>query len=453
MKKDLLHGSPIKVIISFALPILFGNLFQQIYSMIDSIIVGKFVGVEALAGVGATSALNWFIIGFIVGTSNGFAIPIAQCFGAKDYSQMKRYYTNAMYIAVFISIVVTAMALVFVDPILRLMQTPEDMYQYSKTYVQTIFMGVPGIFLYNYLASVLRGIGDSKTPLYFLVGASILNIILDLILVLVFQWGVFGTGFATVISQTLAGILCMILIIKKFDILKTSKEDWGFSWKHIKRLCYMGFPMGLQFSITAIGGIILQSYVNTLGSAAVAAMTAATKVNIFACQGLEAIGLAMATFSSQNLGAGKISRISQGVKQSILVGFVYTFCVFVTMLFASGHLALLFVSKEETVIIKIISEFLQINTFLYIFLGVLLVLRYTIQGLGYSMFAMLAGVTEMFSRMLCGMFLVTNLGYMGAILSGPIAWLSACLFLIPAYFLVMKKIKGNYGLKEENVVQ
>lgn len=448
MKKDLLHGSPIKGIICFALPILFGNIFQQVYSMIDSIIVGRFVSVEALAGVGATGALNWLIIGFIIGTSNGFAVPVAQCFGAKDYGQMKRYYTNAMYIALLVSVVVTAVSLIFVDPILQIMQTPEDMYEYSKTYVQTIFMGIPGIFLYNYLASVLRGIGDSKTPLYFLIGASIINVLLDLLFVLVFQWGVFGTGFATVISQTLAGIFCMVLILKKFEILKTSKEDWICSGAHIKRLCYMGFPMGLQFSITAIGGIILQSYINTLGSIYVAAITAANKINILASQGLEAMGLAMATFSSQNLGAGKIGRISKGVKQSIAIGFCYTALMFLFMLLTSSKLALLFVPEEETLIIGIVGEFLKITTFTYSFLGILIILRNTIQGLGYSMFAMLAGVTEMFSRIFCGVVIVTRFGYLGAILSGPIAWLAACLFLVPAYMSVMKKMIRTYGSEE-----
>lgn len=452
MKKDLLHGTPIKGIISFALPILFGNIFQQVYGMIDSIIVGRFVSVEALAGVGATGSLNWLIIGFIVGTSNGFAIPIAQCFGAKDYAQMKRYYANAVYIAILVSIIVTLGALSCVDSILQIMQTPEDMYTYSRTYVQTIFMGIPGIFLYNYLASVLRGIGDSKTPLYFLIGSSIVNILLDLLFVLVFKWGVFGTGFATVISQTLSGIFCMILILKKFAILKTSKEDWVYSSTHIKRLCCMGFPMGLQFSITALGGIILQSFVNTLGSVYVAAITAANKINILASQGLEAIGVATATFSSQNFGAGKISRISKGVKQAILIGFCYTAVVFVVMIFASDKLALLFVDKDETLIISIVGEFLKITTFSYSFLGVLLVLRNTIQGLGYSALAMLAGVTEMFSRMFCGIFVVTKIGYLGAVLSGPIAWVAACLFLIPAYLSIKKKITEQYGLNEENMV-
>lgn len=444
MARDLREGTPIKVIISFALPIMLGSIFQQVYSMIDSIIVGKFVGVEALAGVGSTGSLNWLVIGFLIGTGTGFAIPISQRYGARDYTEMRKYYTNAMYIGVVLVIVVTTLSLIFVSSILNLMQTPDDMYEYAKTYAQTIFIGIPGAFLYNYLSSVLRGIGDSKTPLYFLIGSSLVNVILDLIFVIVFDWGVFGAGFATVISQTLAGILCMFLITKKFDILKTERSDWKFSLSHIKTSCFIGFPMGLQYSITAIGGVILQSFVNTLGSVYVAAVTASNKINVVICQGLEALGLSMATYTGQNLGAGKISRISKGVKQCLIVGAVYSVIIFVLMLFTADKLALLFVSADDVEIISSIRNFLLINTGSYLLLAILLVFRNTIQGLGYSIFAMIAGVTEMFARALCGIFIVSNFGFIGAMLSGPVAWLFACLFLTPAYFSVFKKIKETY---------
>ncbi|MFI3324700.1 MAG: MATE family efflux transporter [Clostridia bacterium] len=441
MTKDLTTGSPIKSIIRFSLPILIGNLFQQIYNIVDSAIVGKFVGVEALAGVGSTGAINFLIIGFVTGTCAGFCIPISQSYGAGDYNKLRKYYAHAIMIAAVMAVTATTLTLIFIKQILILMQTPDEIFTYAQVYISTIFAGIPGILLYNLLASTLRSIGDSKTPVLFLTGAAFLNVALDLIFIIYFDWGVLGAGLATVISQTTAGVLCLLLIIKKFYILKVEKEDFKFDYSCAKHLCKIGFPMGLQFSITALGSTILQASINGLGAIYVASITAASKINLFAIQGLEAMGLTMATFAGQNLGAKKPERVSIAVKQVLVVGAIYSVLAFVVLQITAPYLSLIFVSADETEIITCICQFLTVNSVAYIFLATLLVLRNTIQGLGYSTFAMIAGGTELLGRGFVALVLVPNFAYAGAIFGNATSWFFAVLFLVPAYIVIYKKVK------------
>lgn len=445
MTKNLTEGTPFKSILSFTIPILLGNLFQQAYNLIDSAIVGRFVGVEALAGVGSTGSVNFLIIGFVMGTSVGFTIPISKSFGANNYDILRKYYTNALWIVAVVSVFLTIVTLIFIEPILILMQTPDDMFPYAKTYISTIFAGIPGIFLYNYLASVLRSLGDSKTPVFFLICSALMNVVLDLVFVLVFEMGVFGTGLATVISQTTAGVFCILLIRKKFFILKTDKSDWKIDFKLIKTLVSTGFPMGLQMSITAIGSVILQTSINSLGSTYCAAITSAAKISMFACQGCEALGVSLATYTGQNLGAKKLKRIGQGVRQAMIMGLIYVVAIFVFLFFTVNYLALIFVSASETEIIACIRQYILVNSGSYIFLSTLLIFRNTIQGLGYSVFAMLAGVAEMIARILVGIFFVPAFGYTGAVFSNPVAWLFATIFLVPAYLYVIRKVKNEHN--------
>ncbi len=269
--KDMTSGSPMKLILQFCIPLFFGMLFQQFYSMMDTIIVGKFLGVGALAAVGATGSINFMIIGFCMGVCNGFAIPVAQQFGAGDYHALRKYVANSVWLSIAFSGVMTVAVCVFCRRILLLMNTPADIMDGAFRYIFVIFLGIPVVYLYNLLSGIIRSLGDSKSPLIFLIFSSVLNIVLDMVLILVFHMGVSGAAWATVISQAISGAACLIYMIKRFDILKMSGEEWQADGIYMKNLCNMGIPMGLQYSITAIGSVILQTAVNTLGSMAVAA--------------------------------------------------------------------------------------------------------------------------------------------------------------------------------------
>ena len=299
--KDMTVGSPMKLILGFAVPLLFGFLFQQFYSVVDTIIVGKTLGVDALAGVGATGSVNFLVIGFCMGVCNGFAIPVAQKFGARDYVTMRRFIANSVWLSIGFAAVMTVLVSIFCRQILTLMRTPEDILEYSYSYILIVFIGIPATYLYNLLSGFIRSIGDSKTPLVFLVISSVLNIGLDLLLIMVFRMGVAGAAVATVLSQLISGILCLIYMYYKFDILIVKKDEWKADTHLMGILCSMGVPMGLQYSITAIGSVILQTAVNTLGSAAVAAMTAGSKVSLFFCCPFDALGSTMSTYGGQNV--------------------------------------------------------------------------------------------------------------------------------------------------------
>ena len=281
--KDMTSGSPMKLILGFAIPLLMGMLFQQVYSLMDTIIVGRFLGVSALAAVGATGSINFLIIGFCLGVCNGFGLPISQRFGARDYDSLRKYVGNSAILSVIIAAFMTALTVIFARDILVLMKTPEDIIDLSYAYIVVIFAGIPATILYNILSSYLRALGDSIAPLIFLVISACLNIGLDLLFIIVFHMGVFGAAFATVLSQAVSGILCLIYICSKVELLHLHKDDWKLDKHYVNFLLMMGLPMGFQYSITAIGSVILQSAVNSLGSTAVASMTAAGKISIFMC--------------------------------------------------------------------------------------------------------------------------------------------------------------------------
>ncbi|MFI3206065.1 MAG: MATE family efflux transporter [Clostridia bacterium] len=447
MARDLTIGKPYQVILKFCGPILLGNLLQQIYNITDTVIVGQFVGINALAGVGSTSSLTFLILGFVMGTSTGFSIPISRCFGAKNYQGLKKYFTNAIYFAVFIAVILTFLTLFFMNDILTIMNTQSDVFSYAKTYISTIFAGMVGTFLYNFFAASLRAIGDSKTPLLFLMITAVLNIILDLIFVLGLGLGVFGTGLATIISQAVSATMCIIFINKKITYLQTKKEDWQFNIKTIGELFRVGVPMGLQFSIAAIGAVILQSAVNTLGTTYVAAIAAGSRISYFAMNALDTLGLTMATFTGQNIGAGKLDRLNQGVRHALLIGIIYSISMFILLFFFGKYIILIFVNASETEVIANTMKFLLIDSSGYIICTFLHVFRNTVQGSGYSAVAMFAGVMEMIARIFVATVLITAFGYNGAIFSNPTAWFAAVLFLVPTYLVIIKKLKKKQAEK------
>lgn len=446
------NGSPMKLILQFCIPLFFGMLFQQFYSMMDTVIVGKFLGVNALAAVGATGSINFMIIGFCMGVCNGFAIPVAQQFGAGDYHALRKYVANSAWLTLAFAGVMTVGVCALCRQILMWMNTPSDIMDGAYGYIFIIFLGIPVTYLYNLLSGIIRSLGDSKSPLIFLVFSSILNIALDMTLILVFRMGVAGAAWATVISQAISGIACLIYMMKRFEILKITKEEWRLDGKYAAVLCNMGIPMGLQYSITAIGSVILQTAVNMLGSTAVASIAAASKIGLFFCCPFEAMGSTMATYAGQNVGAGKLDRISKGIKSTCIMGLVYSVAAFVLLTVFGTTIALLFVDASETLILQNVRWFLMINSAFFFPLALVNIVRFTIQGLGFSRLAILAGVCEMAARSIVGLGFVPVFGYIAACFASPIAWICADLFLIPAYLYVMKKLRemlekdpGNSG--------
>ena len=434
MTKDLTSGSPLKVILLFTLPLVLGNLFQQFYALADTIIVGRFCGVSALASVGATGSVNYLILGFVIGVCNGFAIPIAQLFGARDYSDLRRHVANAAWLCIAGSVVLTISTVALTRPMMQLMQTPDDIIDGAVIYIGWIFAGIPFIFLYNMVAAIMRALGDSKTPLYFLILTSALNIGLDLLFIVPFHFGVLGAALATDISQVISGVLSFIYLRRKFDVLKMEKDDLAFSKKASIRLLGIGVPMGLQCSITAIGSVIMQWAVNVLGSTAVAAVTAAGKTQGLLTVPMESVGTAMATYAGQNLGASRMDRVRQGVNSAMLIILIYGVASAFVLHFTDVQIMSLFLdTAKEVDIVAMGREYLFWNSVFFVPLGALIIWRYTIQGLGFSSLAMLAGVAEMVARTAVAIVLVPILGYFGAELSNPAAWIAACLFLYPAY--------------------
>ena len=443
MTKDMTSGSPMKLILSFSIPLLFGFLFQQFYNIVDTIIVGRFLGVDDLAAVGSTGSINFLIIGFCVGVCSGFSIPVAHKFGAGDYVGMRKMVANCMWLAIAFAAVMTVLTTILCKQILVLMKTPEDIIEGAYDYIWVIFLGIPVIYLYNMLSGIIRALGDSKTPLIFLLISSVLNSGLDLFFILVLHFGVAGAAWATVISQGVSGVLCLIYMIKKFEILHIRKEEWAWDSQMALTLCNMGIPMGLQYSITAIGSVILQTATNTLGSIAVASTTAAGKISGFLACPFDAMGSTMATYSGQNVGAGKIDRIGKGMKSCVILGAGYSVIAFVVCVLFGRNLATLFVEAAEAEILDNVHLFLVLVTATYFLLALVNIVRFTIQGVGFPRFAILAGVFEMIARAIAGMVLVPAFGFVGACLGSPIAWILADAFLIPAYIHVINKLKKN----------
>lgn len=435
-------GSTMKLILGFAVPLLMGMLFQQVYSLVDTIIVGRFLGVSALAAVGATGSINFLIVGFCQGICNGFALPVAQRFGAKDYGGLRKYVGNSAVLAIIFGGAITLITVIACRPILELMQTPSDIIDLSYNYIVVIFAGIPAIMLYNILSAYLRSLGDSVTPVIFLVISAGLNIGLDLLFIVTFKWGVFGAAFATVLSQVVSGILCLILIIKKFDILHLKRDDWKLDWDYTRYLLIMGLPMGLQYSITAIGSVILQSSVNTLGSTAVASMTAGSRISMFVVCPFDALGSTMATFGGQNVGAGRLDRLGRGLRSAVTLGAIYSALILVVLIFFGRDLILLFVNASEVTVIAQAKQFLVTNAAFYLMLALVNIVRFLIQGMGFSGFAVFAGVFEMVARALVGLVFVPIFGFIAACFASPLAWIFADCFLIPAFFHCRKKLQS-----------
>ncbi len=439
--KEMTTGRALPLLVNFTLPLLLGNILQQTYSLVDAAIVGKYLGIHSLASVGASSSVIFLILGFCNGCGCGFGIPVAQKFGARDYSLMRRYIFVSLKLSLVLSVVIAMLTSLFCADILHIMQTPENIFDGAYAYLLVTFVGVPCTFLYNLLSSIIRALGDSKTPFWFLLFATVLNVLLDLVCILVLKWGVAGAGIATVVSQGVSALLCYFYMFRHFQILKPVAEERKFQGALARKLLKIGIPMGLQFSITAIGSIMLQSANNALGTACVAAFTSAVRIKMFFLCPLESLGITMATYSGQNYGAGKPQRILEGIKASVGIMLLYTALTFAILLSSSRLLALLFVDAAEAEILKNTELFLHVAACFFPALGLLCILRYTIQGAGFTNLAMLSGVSEMIARALVSVFAVPAFGYLAVCFGDPMAWIAADLFLIPAFICVYRKIR------------
>lgn len=441
--KDMTTGSPMKLILGFSIPLLFGYLFQQFYNLVDTIIVGKILGVEALAAVGATGSLNFLIIGFCMGVCSGFALPVAHMFGAKDFKTLRKLYANSVWLSVGFAIIMTILTVIFCKPILRLMQTPDNLMDSSYAYIVIIFAGIPTTYLYNLLSGMIRALGNSKAPLIFLAISATVNILLDLIFILTLHMGVAGAAYATVISQLVSGLCCIYFIQKKVEVLQLERHEWKLDTNMMSTLCGAGIPMGLQFSITAIGSVILQSAVNSLGSDAVASVTAASKISMFIVCPFDAMGATMATYGGQNAGGYKMDRLHQGLKSCTILGAIYSVIALGIIILFGRQLLHLFITEDANtaIVIENATRFLFWNGVFYFPLALVNIIRYLIQGMGFSGFAVLAGVLEMAARTITGLLLVPMFGFAAACFSSPLAWVFADAFLIPAYFKVWNSMK------------
>jgi len=451
MVRDMTHGSPFKLILSFWFPMLLGNLFQQVYNLADSIIVGRFVGVKAFAGVSATGSLNFMILGFLLGMCSGCAIPVAQAFGEGDPHRMRKYFANALYLCGGLAAVMSVATALAARPILRWIGTPEDIMDQAYGYIVYIFGGMVAVMLYNLSSSVLRAVGNTRTPLYFLVLSCAVNVGLDLALVVGLGMGVTGAAVATVAAQLLSGLLCLWVIFSKYDVLRIRGEEWKPDAACLSRLSGIGLPMGLQFSITAIGSLIMQTAVNGLGTVAVAAIGAGGKVyTVFVCP-FDAMGATVATWCGQNLGARRMDRVRQGVRISMLAMTVYAVVALFAVRLVGRTMITLFISASETAVIDRAVQYLNMVVLFFIPLLTIFVLRNGLQGLGYSRIAMFAGLFELAGRAFVAFALVGPYGFDGAILANPAAWIMADALLIPAWLHTVRALQRGYATEPARI--
>ncbi len=441
MTNDMTKGSPVRLIIQFMIPMCLGNIFQQFYNIADSIIAGQFIGVNALAAIGSTGSLMFFVTGWLQGLSSGFAILVAQWFGAKDFHRMRHYVAMSIYLTAAFVVVMTIGFELANEPILRLMNSPENLLGDIKGYMAIIYGGLAVTAAYNALASVLRALGDSKSPLYFLIISAAINVGLDIMFIVTFGMGVEGCAYATVIAQGISAVLCFLYIIKKFSILRLEKADFKISFQSMGRLLALGIPMGLQFSITAIGTIIVQGAVNVYGAIYMAGFSAAGKLQNIIATVFTAFGATMATYVGQNRGAGRMDRVSQGVRYTQIMVFIWSAVTMVLVFFFGRYMALLFVSSSETEVLDAAAVYFKTVFWAYPFLGSIFVYRNALQGMGYGLVPMLGGVFELAARAGIVLLIAGKASFAGVCLSDPAAWLSALIPLIPYYIYVMRKYK------------
>lgn len=442
--RNLTKGSPAKLILLFTIPLLIGNIFQQFYSIADTFIVGRTIGVNALAAVGCTGSIMFLILGFAQGLTAGLSIITAQKFGADDKQGVKESFVAGMAISMIVTIILTIISTISARTILELMNTPPEIIDDAYRFVFVIFLGIIASMFFNFYSNIIRALGDSRTPLVYLIAACILNVILEFAFILIFKMGVTGAAIATVIAQGVSALLCLMHIKRNLPILNLKKNDLKISKEVFLEHLKISLPMGFQASIIAIGAIILQFALNGLGATAVAGYTAAQKIDSIAIQPMMSFGITMATYTAQNYGAKKFQRIKDGVKQCALISVTFSIVVGLINIFAGHFLTGLFVGYEQKEVIALSQVYLTSNGIFYFILSLLFIYRYTLQGLGQSFIPTVAGVMELIMRSFAAIILSRPYGFLGVCLSNPLAWLGACIPLSLAYYITIKKINTGY---------
>ena len=440
---DLTQGHPMKQIFIFSIPLVLGTVFQQFYSFADTVIVGRFVGISALAAVGATYSLNFLILGFVQGLCVGFGILLSQKYGAKEQRELQSCFINGSFLACLFGAALTVITVLFAKPLLQLMQTPEDILFTAVEYAKIIFLGIPATMLYNYSASALRAVGDSKHPFYFLLFSSALNIVLDYVFIVYFNGGAAGAAWATVISQLVSGILNIYWLTMRIKLLKGWNGGIKLNAAHMKRLCVVGLPMGLEYSVSAIGAVVMQGAINSLGSVAVAAQTTGEKIRQMFTLPMESVGMAMATYTGQNYGAKRIDRIREGIRCGLKIQYIYCAIVWVAIFITRTSLVGFVLGEAESEVAHDAVRYLTIMSCLFFIHGSLMIIRNTLQGLGYSLQAIISGVGELIGRSLGGLLAVFFFGFTAICVSNPMAWLFALIYCSVIVRQYLEKIEPH----------
>ncbi|MBR3684532.1 MAG: MATE family efflux transporter [Lachnospiraceae bacterium] len=443
MAKNMTEGKPIKLILQFAIPLLIGNILQQTYNLIDAALVGKILGEKALAAVGASSSVQFLVMGFCIGVCAGFGVPVAKSFGAGKLKEMRKDIFNAIILVCGLAVILTTACAVLCPWILHMLSVPGDIYADACDYLLIIFLGIPFSLLYNFLASILRSIGDSRTPFIFLAVSTVLNIVLDLGCILVLGWGCAGAAIATVAAQGISGICCLVYIIRKVKILHLEKEARKTDRKSFAKMLVMGFPMGIQYSITAIGSMVMQSANNGLGSVCVSGFTAGMRIKQFAMCPFDAVATGVSVFAGQNLGAKKMDRVRKGIKQGIAISVLYGIAIGLVLIFGGRMLTLMFVDKEAVAVLDASAKYLRCLGCFYWAIGFLNVARMTVQGLGYPGRAIFSGVTEMIARIVVSLVFVPMYGFTAICFADQTAWVSACLYIIPMCIICVRSAEKS----------
>lgn len=448
MVKDLTTGNPARLILMFALPLIVGNVFQQMYLISDTLIVGRLLGVSALAAVGSSGCLMFFMVGFVIGFTTGLSICTGQRFGARDEEGVRHSVAACTVLSVVFSIGMTIFGVVLARPVLTFLQTPAEVLDMAVSFSTVMFLGIGATMMFNIATNLIRALGNSKTPLYFLMFGCVLNIILEVLFIAGFNWGVEGAGLATVLALLINGLCCVYYIKRKIPQLhfkwadlKISKEN---AWQHLK----IGFPMGFQGSIIAIGAIILQVPLNNLGETAIAAYAAAQKIDMIAVMPLMSFGMAMASYTAQNYGAGRIDRIKTGVNKCILMSGSFSIFIGILLITIGPSLMRLFVGDGQEQVVSYGHLYLIVNGSCYLILSLLFIYRFTLQGLGQSAVPTFAGIMELVMRAIAGLFLVGSFGYIGACLANPMAWIGSCVPLLIMFYITRKSLLKKFYEKK-----
>ena len=455
MIKDLTKGEPLKLILMFSVPLLIGNIFQQLYNIADLVIVGRLLGVESFAAVGAVAPLFFLIMFVIVGFTNGFAVVTGQRYGAKNYDGVKDSAVVSTILSTIVTLIFSVVCTIFMNPILHWLNVPQNIYHDAYWYIEIVVIGLITATFYNLLAGIIRALGDSKTPLYFLILASVANILLALLFIEVFHMGVPGSAVAVNLSQLISVLLCLVFVKYKFPIMHLKKSDWHVKfdkkfydsvYEHLR----IGFPMAVQFSIIGFGIIIIQSVCNSFGANVIAALTAALRIEQIATLPMMSFGVALASYVAQNFGAKKFKRIRLGVIKTSTINIVLSILMAFVMRIWGTDIIGAFIGTASEEIIDIAHNYLLISTIFYFFLGQIFIYRNALQGMGETMFPLFACIAEFVMRSFAAVYLAIKFGYVGVFYSGPIAWVSASTVVFVGYMASIRHIVFKVKAKSHN---